>query len=193
MTSALWSSPNPGRQHPHHGRLDCYKSSLIISHLCFTELYTGPLPTPLQGTALPTHSPGDRGQEKASSSFPGQLRVLENAGPALRHTRRVHPSDSLSGPGPVQTLWPRQPRSSPAHLGTARTARPRLIRAAWVGLAQAGEGVLLLMSAKAPLSRYLNETVKSEDRSIAVETKLTHAVGSHLTAQGALSTPPPSF
>lgn len=64
-----------------------------------------------------------------------------------------------------------------------------------MGLAQAGEGVLSSCQVKPPLAprRYLNENVKTEDRSIVVETKLTHAVGSHPTAQGALSTPPPSF
>lgn len=59
--------PCPQEQHLHHGRLDCYKSSLIIGRVCFTELCPGPLPTPLQGTTFPTHSLGDRGQEKAAS------------------------------------------------------------------------------------------------------------------------------
>lgn len=117
--------PHPQEQHLHHGRLDCYKSSLIISCVCFTELCPGPLPTPLQGTTLPTHSLGDRGQEKASSvpwtaQGPGECRAS-----SVPHWEGSPPA-SLSGPGPVQTFMPRPPPFSPAHAGRAPTAWPRL-------------------------------------------------------------------
>lgn len=103
--------PWPRKQHLHHGRLDCYKSSLIICHVCFTELCPGPLPTRLQGTALPTHSLGNRAQEKASSlpwtaQGPGECRA--SSVPQWE----CSPPASLSGPGPVQTFMPRPPPTS---------------------------------------------------------------------------------
>lgn len=183
--------PCPRKQHLHHGRLDCYKSSLIIGCVCSTELCPGPLPTPLQGTTLPTHSLGDRGQEKAAllpwaAQGPGECRAS-----SVPHWEGSPPA-SLSGPGPVQTFMPRPPPFSPAHAGPALTAWPRLARAAWVGLGQAGEGVPLLCQVKPTFSHYLKENGKNKDRSIRMEAKLTHAVGSD--NPGCLIQPPhPQF
>ena len=60
------------------------------------------------------------------------------------------------------------------------------------GWARPGEGVLPLTSGNAhPLPQPFIENVKAKGLSIIVEKKLTHAVGSPLTAQGAYLHPPP--
>ena len=140
-------------------------------------------PSPLRFKAQP-YPPIPWGTEdrRKQPRFPGPLRVLVNAGPALCHTGRAH------------RCFPKRPRASPdLHAQATPSAQlmravpsqrgpgwPELLGWGWVRLDMSGQAHLL------PLPR---GKWKTKDRSIRMKAKLTHAVGRD--NPGCLIQPPP--
>lgn len=113
LTPAPSSSPEAASPPQQAGLLQTLfnKVSDQTSSMFYRTVHGAP-PTSPQGTAAPTHSPGAEDGRKGPC-FPGRLRVQANAGPALCPALRVHPSVSLSSPGPGSPPLAQAPNRGP--------------------------------------------------------------------------------